>query len=146
MYSLNRTCLFGSACLVLVVGGVMFFSKELHQPIILESPPESPQISNWVEPASVEPTIEIPTSENLPAPAKKLNQVVSNIDNDFDRNHSLEGKIQHLNQQLAEINEQLKAQGIQVPEQNQAVINSSDVLARVKLIRERIDNKSLLKN
>ncbi len=102
-------------------------------------------------PEAIEPT-ELPSQKpvpsNFPAPAKKLHQVMNDADFKPGTDTSLEQKTEALDQQLAAIAEQLKAQGINVPErETQKGTSGSDsqskttTAARLQAIQEYMEKK-----
>ncbi|MBX2808441.1 MAG: hypothetical protein KTR20_07400 [Cellvibrionaceae bacterium] len=133
--------------LVLVVGVIVLAigdSADSASPAIPNTITETQSANTASQEASAqlasEPFLQESVPANFPAPAKKLYQLIN--DAELSDGQSLEEKTQQLNKQLAEINKRLKAQGIDVPEQQpQAVAIDSDTEQRLKAIKNHINQK-----
>jgi hypothetical protein len=91
----------------------------------------------------IESDSEKPVPSDFPAPAKKLHQLINESDSQLSDAQSLDEKIKQLDKQLADINEQLKAQGIDAPaEQGQPTASSSDTQTRLQAIKDHINKKT----
>ncbi len=109
----------------------------------LTSPSISKEATQTGNTLSPELTSTRPVPSDFPAPAKKLNQLINENDSQLTNTQSLDEKVQQLDKQLAEINEQLKAQGIDVPaEQRQLTPSPSDTQKRLQAIKDHINTKT----
>ncbi|MEO0442396.1 MAG: hypothetical protein AAFZ92_01450 [Pseudomonadota bacterium] len=81
---------------------------------------------------------------DFPAPAKKLHTLINDTNKQAENSQTLEAKVKQLDKQLAELNKQLEAQGIALPQQQpppSAASPSGDTKTRLNAIKDHMSQK-----
>ncbi|TQV82589.1 hypothetical protein FKG94_07605 [Exilibacterium tricleocarpae] len=82
--------------------------------------------------------------ESLPAPAKKLNRMLTEPAFKPTIDESLDEKIHQLDKEITKINEQLKSQGIEIPDARHTQsdsYSSSEMQSRLQAIKDHMNDK-----
>lgn len=137
------------ALLLLLVIAVIAFAIWDSMGLVSPEAPNAITDTQAINTSAQEPSehlaLEQAVPSDFPAPAKKLHQLLKDSDSHNTQAQDkqfLQEKVQQLNKQLAEINKQLKAQNIVVPEPppQTAAINS-DTEQRLKAVKDYISHK-----
>ena len=141
MVSTRRFWLYASLLLIVVLIVLAFAITSSSKPPI--TPPSIEQ-SSANESARTPTTLpsQQPVPDDFPAPAKKLHKVISDPQFQPEGEHSLDQKTQALNERIAALEEQLKAQGITPPPvETNTSSETSDTAARLEAIKAHMAEK-----